>query len=133
MGARRKYKKKRTSFVAAVQLDLDTPGFTYNKWGGKQVCKRGDWLVDNNGDKYTVSQDSFAKTYEFVSTGVYVKAAPVWAEVAAKAGKVKTQEGETAYEAGDYIVFNNEDGTDAYAMSAEKFESMYEPADGNDQ
>jgi hypothetical protein len=133
MGARRKYKKKRTSFVAAVQLDLDTPGFTYNKWGGKQVCKRGDWLVDNNGDKYTVSQDSFAKTYEFVSTGVYVKSAPVWAEVAAKAGKVKTKEGETAYEAGDYIVFNNEDGTDAYAMSAEKFESMYEPADGSDQ
>ena len=51
----------------------------------------------------------------------------------AKAGKVKTQEGETAYEAGDYIVFNDEDGTDAYAMSAEKFESMYEPADGSDQ
>ena len=133
MGARRKYKKKRTSFVSAVQLDLDTPGFTYNKWGGKQVCKRGDWLVDNNGDKYTVSQETFAKTYEFVSPGVYVKSAPVWAEVAAKAGKVQTKEGETAYEAGDYIVFNNEDGTDAYAMSAEKFEFMYEPAEGNDQ
>lgn len=125
MGVRRKYKKRPTEFVTAVQLDLDTEGFEYNKWGGKQVCKQGDWLVDNQGDKYTVSQESFAKTYEFVSPGVYVKSAPVWAEVAEKAGKVKTQEGETAYEVGDYLVSNNEDGTDAYAVSAEKFESMY--------
>ncbi len=129
MGARRKYKKKQTSFVTAVQLDLDTEGFVYNKWGGKQVCKRGDWLVDNNGDKYTVAQKSFAKTYKFVSPGVYIKSAPVWAEVAAKAGKVKTNEGETAYRAGDYLVSNNEDGTDAYAISAEKFESMYDLAE----
>jgi len=128
MGAGRKYKKKPTSFITAVQLDLETEGFTYNKWGGKQVCKRGDWLVDNEGDKYTVSQETFAKTYERVSPGVYVKSTPVWAEVAEKAGKVKTKEGETAYAAGDYLVSNNEDGTDAYAMSAEKFESMYDPA-----
>ena len=55
---RREYKKKPTAFVTAVQLDLDTEGFTYNKWGGKQVCKRGDWLVDNSGSKYTISQVS---------------------------------------------------------------------------
>lgn len=66
---------------------------------------------------------------EFVSSGVYVKSAPVWAEVAEKAGKIKTNEGETAYEAGDYLVYNNEDGTDAYAMSPERFKSMYGPAD----
>ena len=123
--ARRRYKKKPTAFVTAVQLDLDTEGFTYNKWGGKQVCKRGDWLVDNNGGKYTVSQESFAKTYQLISPGVYLKTAPVWAEVAEKAGKVKTQEGETTYKAGDYLVYNNEDGTDGYAMSAASFESMY--------
>jgi len=128
VGAKRKYKKKPTSFITAVQLDLDTKGFVYNKWGEKQVCKRGDWIVDNNGDTYTVSQESFAKTYERVSPGVYVKSAPVWAEVADKAGKVKTKEGETAYEAGDYLLYNNEDGTDAYAMSVEKFKSMYDPA-----
>jgi hypothetical protein len=126
---RRKYKKKSVSTVTAVQLDLVTEGFEYNKWGGKQVCKRGDWLVDNNGDKYTVSQATFAKTYRLISPGVYEKTAPVWAEVAEKAGKVKTKEGETAYEAGDYLVYNNEDGTDAYAVSADKFESMYELAE----
>jgi hypothetical protein len=48
----------------------------------------------------------------------------VWAEVAEKAGKVKTQEGTTAYQAGDYLVSNN----DGYAMGLE-FESMYELAE----
>ncbi len=128
MATRRKYKKKPTSFITAVQLDLDTEGFSYNKWGGQQVCKRGDWLVDNNGDKYTVSGDSFAKTYEQVSPGVYTKSAPVWAEIADQPGKVKTKEGETAYEIGDYLVSNNPDGTDAYAIGAEKFLEMYEAA-----
>src|SRR5512141_345018 len=103
MPIRRKYRKKPTSVVTAVQLDLDTEGFVYNKRGGRQVCKRGDWLVDNNGEKYTVAQESFAKTYEFVSPGVYTKSAPVWAEIADKPGKVKTSEGETAYQAGDYL------------------------------
>jgi hypothetical protein len=133
VGVRRKYKKKPTSFITAVQLDLDTEGFTYNKWGGKQVCKRGDWLVNNNGGTYTIAEESFAQTYEFVSPGVYVKSAPVWAEVAEKAGKLKTKEGETAYEAGDYLVSNNEDGTDAYAMSPASFKSMYERADIEDK
>ncbi|MBM3801749.1 MAG: hypothetical protein FJW26_05475 [Acidimicrobiia bacterium] len=130
MGIRRKYRKKAASFVTAVQLDLDTDGFAYNKWGGRQVCKRGDWLVDNNGEKYTVEKESFAKTYLFVSPGVYIKSAPVWAEVAAEPGKIATKEGQTAYAAGDYLVSNNEDGADAYAVSPQKFESMYEPVDG---
>ena len=132
MAARRKYKKKPTLFITAVQLDLDTEGFVYRKWGGEQVCKRGDWLVDNDGDKYTVSKETFAETYEFVSPGVYFKTAPVWAEVAEKAGRIQTQEGETAYEGGNYLVCNNEDGSDAYAMSAEKFKSMYELVEEED-
>ena len=129
MSARGKYKKKPSQPVTAVQLDLETDGFTYEKWGGKQVCQRGDWLVDTNGDIYTVSEDSFAATYERVSAGRYVKTAPVWAEVARDVGKVETKEGPTHYEAGDYIVSNNEDGSDAYAISKVKFEEMYELAD----
>ena len=132
MGVRQKYKKKPTAFITAVQLDLDTEGFTYNKWGGKQVSKRGDWLVNNNGDTYTIAKDTFAQTYDFVSPGVYVKSAPVWAEVAEKAGRIKTKEGETAYKTGDYLVYNNEDGTDGYAMSPASFKSMYEPANIDD-
>ena len=129
MAIRRKHKSKSSSFVTAVQLDLDTKGFAYNKWGSRQVCKRGDWLVDNNGDKYTVEEKSFAKTYRFVSPGVYTKSTPIWAEVAEKPGKIRTKEGETAYRAGDFLVSNNQDGTDAYAISAEKFHALYDLAD----
>ena len=126
MSERLKYKKKPTSVVTAVQLDLDTEGFTYNKWDCKQVCKRGDWLVNNNGDTYTVSKETFERTYEMISLGVYYKSATVWAEVAEQCGKIKTKEGETAYKGGDYLVYNDEEGLDGYAISREKFESMYD-------
>jgi hypothetical protein len=127
MAERKKYKKRSDSFVIAIQLDLDTDGFKYRKWGAEQFAKRGDWLVDNNGEKYTVSQQSFGETYELVSPGVYVKSAPVWAEVAERAGKVQTQEGETNYRAGDYLVYNDENGADAYAVEKDRFDAMYEP------
>ena len=93
MKGRRKYVKRPDSFVTAVQLDLDTEGFTYEKWGGTQACKPGDWLVNNGGDVYTVDQATFAETYRTESPGVYVKIVPVWAEVAAQAGVIETRRG----------------------------------------
>jgi len=126
MKIRRRYRKKADRFVIAVRLDLDTDGFTYRKWGAEQRCKHGDWLVDNEGDIYSVDSDVFAKTYRRVSPGVYVKTGPVWAEVATASGSVVTNEGKSFYKAGDYLVYNNEDGTDAYCIGADKFESMYE-------
>jgi hypothetical protein len=126
---RRKYVKRPDQAVVAVQLVLDDVNFTYQKWGETQRCKPGDWLVDNGGDVYTVDKDVFARTYQKVSDGLYVKTTPVWAEQANEAGKVKTMEGSTGYQAGDYLVFNQENGGDAYAVGKAKFESMYEPAD----
>ena len=52
----------------------------------------------------------------------------MWAEVATAPGQVRTQEGSTSYKAGDYLVFNQEDGGDSYAIEKAKFEAMYEPA-----
>ena len=129
MSTRRRYVKRDTQFVVAVQLDLETSGFTYQKWGAAQTCKRGDWIVSNNGETYTVDQESFARTYESTGPGTYVKRAPVWAEVASAAGDVRTKEGSTHYEAGDYLVFNEPDGRDAYAVSKQAFERMYEPTE----
>jgi hypothetical protein len=126
MSIRRRYRKKADHFVIAIPLDLDTDGFRYQKWGGEQACKRGDWLLDNDGDIYSVDGDVFAKTYRKISPGTYVKSTPVWAEVATQAGSVVTEEGQSEYEQGDYLVYNNEDGTNAYCVSAAKFESMYE-------
>ena len=105
--------------------------FTYQKWGDVQTCKPGDWILDNDGDIYTVDQQTFARTYRKVDGGKYVKVTPVWAERALNAGHVKTKEGTTHYGRGDYLVFNDEDGHDGYgyAVDAEKFCAMYEPAD----
>lgn len=127
MTARRRYRKKADQFVVAVKLALDTNGFTYRKWGADQTCRAGDWLVDNNGDIYTVDSQVFARTYRNTGPGIYIKTTPIWAERATEAGSVETKEGRSHYDAGDYLVSNNEDGSDAYCIRAEKFESMYEP------
>lgn len=125
----RRYRKRADRFVTAVQLKLDTDGFDYRKWGGDQHCKAGDWLVDNEGDCYTVDGAVFARTYRALESGRYLKITPVWAERAKADGSVPTKEGRSHYRAGDYLVYNNEDGTDAYCISADKFDAMYEADD----
>lgn len=122
------YRKRSSEFIVAVQFDLDIDGFTYRKWGDTQTAKRGDWLVNNNGDIYTVEGTSFARTYRPTGPGTWVKTTPVWAEVAGSAGEIPTKEGFTHYEAGDYLVSNEPDGSDTYAVSKDAFERMYEPA-----
>jgi hypothetical protein len=126
MTVRRRYRKKADQFVVAVKMDLDTDGFIYRKWGAEQRGKPGDWLIDNQGETYTVDDQVFVKTYRRVGPGIYVKATPVWAEKANQEGSIATKEGRSYYQKGDYMVYNNEDGTDAYCVGAAKFESMYE-------
>ncbi len=125
MSTRQKYVKRDTEFVVAVQLNLDTEGFAYQKWGGTQRCKRDDWIVNNAGDTYTVDASTFARTYRATGPATYVKITPVWAEVATAGGELKTKEGSTGYSPGDYLVFNDADGHDAYAVSKTAFERMY--------
>ena len=122
----KKYRKKPSAYITAVQLNLETEGFTYRKWGAVQTCNPGDWVVNNAGDTYTISRESFAKTYQQVSPGVYYKTAEVYAKAALEPGKIDTQEGETHYAAGDFIVYNNPDRSDGYAVSKEKFDALYE-------
>ena len=122
------YRRRKATPVIAVRVDLETEGFTYHKWGEAQRCKRGDWLVNNNGDVYTVDAGTFERTYRMLSPGVYVKNVPVWAEQAQIAGTIQTKEGFTAYHAGDYLVFNDRDRKDGYAMNEETFRSLYESA-----
>jgi len=123
------YRRKQQASVIAVRLDLDTEGFTYQKWGSEQRCKRGDWLVNNQGDVYTVDAATFERTYRMLSPGIYQKDAHVWATQATEPGRIKTQEGSTDYHEGDFVVFNDPGGKDGYAMTSEKFHSLYEPCD----
>jgi hypothetical protein len=127
--ARRRYRPRPTAPVIAVQLAFDMPGFTYQKWGATQTCKPGDWIVHKDGgDTYTVDQASFAETYRQVGPGQFEKVTPGWAEPAAEDGEIATREGVTHYRAGDYLVANDEAGTDTYAMRKATFEAAYEPA-----
>ena len=121
-----RYIKKPDTPVHAIQIKLDTNGFTYQKWGDQQTCKSGDWLVDNNGDIYTIDQQVFADTYRQIAPASFVKITPVWASRAEQAGSVKTKEGRSHYQAGDYLVSIQEDGSDAYCVEAEKFLDMYQ-------
>ena len=127
---RRRYVRRADRPVAAVRLALDTDGLVYRKWGGDQRAKPGDWIVDNDGDVYSVDAEVFARTYRQTATGAYVKTTPVWAEQATERGAVTTKEGSTQYEPGDYLVSNNQDGSDGYAIKAAKFEDLYTPDDG---
>ena len=124
----REFRRKEETLITAVRLDLETDGFSYQKWGGTQRCKRVDWLVNNGADTYTIDADTFARTYRVVSSGVYRKVARIWAERAETAGVLPTKEGSTAYAAGDMLVFNDAQRADGYAMSAETFDTLYEPA-----
>lgn len=128
---RRQYIRRPDKSVVAVRLALDTDGLVYRKWGGEQRAKSGDWIVDNEGDVYSVDADVFARTYRQTGPGAYVKTTPVWAERARDAGSIQTKEGVTHYEAGDYLVSNSDDGSDEYAISATKFESLYMPKDAD--
>jgi hypothetical protein len=121
-----KYVKRPDRSVVAIQLNLDTQGFQYKKWGSLQICKAGDWLVDDGCEVHTVDQASFAHTYTQVGKGIYLKTAPVWARIATSGGRVRTKEGATEYREGDMLVSNDEQGADSYAMSADEFEAMYE-------
>ncbi|SMO81942.1 Protein of unknown function [Saccharicrinis carchari] len=123
---RKLYKKRPKYFVTAVQLDLNFERIEYEKWGGKQKCKPGDWLINNSGDTYTVDKKYFIDNYQRVSPGVYNKIGEIWAEVATEDGSIKTLEGSTDYKAGDYLIFDREEGGDGYAIQKQVFERMYE-------
>jgi hypothetical protein len=125
MSPRNQYRKRAAHAIVAVKINLDTDGLAYRKWGGNQHAKRGDWLVENNGETYTIDGKVFARTYKRLRPGVYVKTTPIWAEVARQAGSVATKEGESRYKRGDYLVYNEKNGGDGYCMSAAKFKAMY--------
>jgi len=124
-----RYRRKAATPVVAIQLSLDIDGMTYHKWGNRQHAKRDDWLVNREGDVYTIDQQTFARTYRAISEGLFEKVSDIWARKARQAGSVSTQEGKTAYRAGDYLVSNDPAGTDTYAISAEKFHDLYEATD----
>ena len=113
----------------ALQIPAKSDGLVYQKWGHEQRGKPGDWIVATEDDLYTVDADVFARTYRQTPDGRYEKTTPVWADRARQSGSIRTKEGDTRYEPGWYLVSNSSDGCDEYAVSPERFESLYVPDD----
>ena len=42
-----RYVKRPDQAVTAIQINLEISGFSYEKWGSIQQCKKGDWLAEN--------------------------------------------------------------------------------------
>lgn len=123
----RTYRRRENSAVTAIQLNLDVRTFTYYKWGALQSCKSGDWLVERDGSVYTVAAESFARTYKPIGPATYVKQGVVWAAPASCDGAIPTREGETHYQQGDFLVWNDKERKDGYAIKKDVFDSLYEP------
>jgi hypothetical protein len=130
------YRKTETIVAVRMDLDMDMGPLRYRKWGGEQTAKPGDWLVLSNGDTYTIDADEFAKTYAPLvfagreePTGHFRKTAITYAFEASKAGTITTLEGESDFEAGDYICASNPEMLDGYPVSRETFEATYEVAE----
>jgi hypothetical protein len=127
LAERKPFHQRAGNEVIAIRLNLEMGPFTYHKWGATQTCKRGDWLVERHGKVHTVDADTFARTYQQVGPGIYRKQAMVWAMPAQCDGVIATQEGATQFRKGDYLVWNDREGKDGYAISKDVFESLYEP------
>ena len=116
--------------IVAVQLNLDIEGLHYQKWGDQQFAKKGDWLVNNNGSVYSIDNTAFTHSYQLVSPGQYQKISNIYAKPADKDGSIATLEGKTHYLKGDYLVYEKPGQVEgAYAVSAERFEDMYDLVD----
>ncbi len=89
-----------------------------------------DRRVASEGDVYPVSAERFADTYEEVRSNVYQKTSPVWAQVADRAGKVKTKEGgQASCSKGDRCVYSDAERTDVSVMKASDLASLCEAFD----
>jgi predicted acylesterase/phospholipase RssA len=122
----RVYRQREGKQVIAIRLNLDLDAFRFRKWGGLQTAKCGDWLIERDGETYTVDGEVFARTYRQVGPATYIKQSNIWAKPAECDGVIKTREGETHYRQGDYLVWNDEAGLDGYAISKAKFETLYQ-------
>ncbi|MFT5573087.1 MAG: hypothetical protein ACI9FR_002020 [Cryomorphaceae bacterium] len=126
----KKYFKRPEFQITAVQLAMSVNNFEYQKWGDKQTAKSNDWLVNANGNVYTIDNAVFARTYREVSCGRYEKIAAVYAEQAQQDGSIATLEGRTHYSAGDYLVYEQPGrAMGAYAIKQAQFEKMYQAED----
>jgi hypothetical protein len=113
--------------VTAIQIDFDKVSFTYHKWGSDQKATSGDWIVNTNGDIFTVPREIFARSYKMIGHGQYLQTGDVWVRHTIEPGFLKTNNGKVNYKAGDYLVFNDPEGNHGIVVKPNIFTEFYLP------
>lgn len=94
--------------------------------GGK--CPAGTWLVQDAVGIYTVSSERFVEWFEEFEPGRYVLPEKVVAWEAPSPGNLSDG---TAYSVGDWILKLTADSRDEIAMTAKRFDTLFECSEGN--
>lgn len=90
--------------VHATQLDRS---LSWNTDHGSTLWGQpGDWLVETDGERWTVDGEVFQRTYEHLEADVYRKVTPVLAAKLAHPDSVESREGVVNAERGDLLVCN---------------------------
>lgn len=110
-----------TSVVRVIQLDAP---LTWNAdHGSTMQAQPGDWLVQSEGDTWSVEDGIFRVTYEHLRDDLYRKVTPVLAVELPAAGTVLSREGMVEAEQGDLLVCNVTG--ECWSMPKEKFFQRY--------
>ena len=120
-------RRRPDQYVIAVQLDLDTAGFTFRKWGAEQRVQarrlarrqRRRRLHRRRG------QSSRAPTASCAAAPTSRRRRCGPRRARRPAASPRRRAARTTGRR--LLVSNDEDGSDAYAVDAAKFEAMYEP------
>lgn len=128
----KQYERRPDGLIIAIQirLDLEAGGIAYRKWDSEQWGKRGDWLINDDGDTYTVSAENFANDYELSESGLYRNTAKVWAEEATGSGFVEIRGGTAPFVEGNMLVFSDPDRKEGQVFFYNKFNRLYRPVGG---
>lgn len=125
MSAYRRYKRKGNEVVIAIQLDLDTEGFSYQKQGAERRCNAQDWLLSDRSGTYAVDDSTFARAFEEIGVGQYTMVGIVRAKVSDSAGHIRVGQRKVPHEPGDYLVWDESTQSIGYAVPKDWFEASY--------
>ncbi|MGQ7787939.1 PGDYG domain-containing protein [Nesterenkonia sp. K-15-9-6] len=92
--------------------------------GAVMEAKPGDWIVDDDGQQWSVDAEVFAETYEAVSEGRYRKTGEVRARQIAQPTSLETLEGSDQLDAGDWVVQNA--SGECWGVSDARFRRRYQ-------
>ena len=91
--------------------------------GNNLVGEKGDYLIESDGNRWTVQPEIFEKTYSENSDGTFTKTAQVIAVKVNAALTINTLEGESVVHEGDYLLCG--ESADVWSIDSTNFVKKY--------